>query len=67
MKKSKKLNSEKLAELLKKWPDLTNYCQEVKRCDILARMELEGLIEAVKKDELIAKELEEVNQFKLKL
>lgn len=64
MKKSKKLNSEKLAELLKKWPDLTDYPIRVKEADRVARLMLDNLIKVVKQDELIAKELEEVNQKK---
>lgn len=62
--KVKKLNSEKLAELLKKWPDLTNYPLRVKEADRVARLMLDNLIKCVKQDELIAKELEEVNQKK---
>lgn len=63
--KSKKSNSEKLAELLKKWPDLTDYPLRVKEADRVARLMLDNLIKVVKQDELIARELQEKNQMRL--
>ena len=62
--KSKKLNSEKLENLLAKWPDLTDYPLRVKEADTVARAMLDALIKAVKQDEQIAKELEEQKQKK---
>lgn len=61
----KKLNSEKLSNLLAKWPDLTDYPIRVKEADRVARLMLDNLIKAVKQDEKIAKDLEELNQLKL--
>ena len=63
--KSKKSNSEKLAELLKKWPDLTDYPLRVKEADRVARLMLDNLIKVLKQDELIARELQEKNQMRL--
>ena len=63
--KKNKLNSEKLSSLLDKWPDLTDYPIRVKEADRTARLMMDNLIKAVKQDELIAKELEEMNQLKL--
>lgn len=59
-------NSEKLENLLVKWPDLTDYPIRVKEADRVARLMLDNLIKSVKQDELIAKELEEKNQSKFR-
>lgn len=63
----KKLNSQRLQELLDKWPDLTDYPIRVKEADQTARLMLDNLIKVVKQDEQITKELEELSQFKLNL
>lgn len=63
--KRKKLNSEKLENLLDKWPDLTDYPLRVKEADRVARLMLDNLIKVVKQDELIAREIEEKNQLKM--
>ena len=62
---NKKLNSEKISDLLKKWPDLTDYPIRVKEADRVARLMLDNLVKVLKQDEKIAKELEELNQYKL--
>jgi len=67
MAKNKVLNSKKLENLLAKWPDLSDYPIRVKEADKTARLMLGNLIKVVKQDEQIAKELEELNRFKLKL
>jgi hypothetical protein len=66
MAKNKVPNSKKLENLLAKWPDLSDYPIRVKEADQTARLMLDNLIKVVKQDEQIAKELEEINQFKLK-
>lgn len=63
--RKRKLSSEKLHDLLRKWPDLTDYPIRVKDADQVARLMLDNLIKVVKQDEQIARELEEKNQLKM--
>ena len=63
--KKKMLNSAKIQSILDKFPDLTDYPIRVKEADRVARLMLDNLVKALKQDELIAKELEEMNQLKL--
>lgn len=63
--KTRTPNSQKLANLLVKFPDLTDYPVRVKEADKTARLMMDNLIKIVKQDEKIAKELEEMNQLKL--
>lgn len=58
-------NSVKLQKLLDRWPDLSNICVSSRAYDISARMAIEDLIKALKRDEQIARELEEKNQLKM--